>query len=103
MSCCKCMKGRSAAAKWKDSGGSQMETETHQCEEKCLKFSHSLCTSKIPPHLSKSLENLKHWKTIFRKINKKASPQVEVFIETEYRELFKGFFPLEIQICCKII
>lgn len=53
--------------------------------------------------LSKSLENLKHWKTIFSKINKKASPQVEVYIETEYRELFKGLFPLKIQIYCKII
>lgn len=38
--------------------------------------------------LSKSLEDLKHWKTIFSKINKKASRQVEVYIETEYRELF---------------
>lgn len=53
--------------------------------------------------LSKSLENLKHWKTIFGKINKKASPQVEVYIETEYRELFKGLFPLKNQVYCKII
>lgn len=82
------MKDRRAAAKWKDSDGSQMETETHQCEEKCQKFSHSLCTSKIPPHLIKIPWKFEALENIFCKMNNKAGPQVEVYRETEYRELF---------------
>lgn len=70
--------------------------QKHTSVKRNAKSSPTACVqAKFLLTLSKSLENLKHWKTIFSKINKKASPQMEVYIETEYRELFKGLLPLQ--------
>lgn len=93
MTCHLCMGDSRAAAKRRDSDGSQLETETHWCEEKCQMLSRSLCTSKFLLAFSRPLENLKHWKIIFCWINKEASSQMGIFMETNFRHLLKPMFP----------
>ena len=63
-------------------------------------------TASLPAKLlltfSRPLENLKHWKIIFCRLNKETSSQMGIFMETDFRQLLKRMFPLKLQVIIKL-
>lgn len=67
--------------------------QKHTGVKRNVKCSPTACVqAKSLLTFSRPLENLKHWKIIFCRINKEASSQMGIFLETDFKQLLKTMF-----------